>query len=396
MADIEAMSSRERLLAAIEGRVVDHIPCSFMLYKSLLTRSSGYTDFIERQLEMGLDAFVQLPPRAPVVQSDSYNLHGLPVSYHPEVEIREWKETVPGEKWPVLFKQYGTPAGVVSIEVYQDAEWPYGEHIPFLDDHLESRARKYLITREEELAALRYLLVPPNEEEINQFIEESRPIQELAARQGLLVTGGWGVGADMLAWLYGLEHMMFAVYDHPDLLGELLEIIYQWNQSRMRVVLDAGIDLYIKRAWYENCDFWTPVSWQKYVYPMLEGDVRLAHEKGAKFGYLITANCMPLLEDIARAGVDVIIGADPQKWDLVKAQEILAGKVCLWGGVNGHLTVEQGTEEQVRQEVRKVLEIFESGRGFILSPVDNIRENTERSKHNVGVLIDEWKRYTGQ
>ena len=195
----------------------------------------------------------------------------------------------------------------------------------------------------------------------------------------------------MLAWLYGLEHMMYAAYDHPDLLGELLEVIFLWNQSRMQVVLDAGIDLFIKRAWYENCDFWTPDTWRKYIYPMLEGDAHLAHEHGVKFGYLITANCMPLLEDIYKAGVDVIIGVDPAKWDLVKTQELLGGKVCLWGGVNGHLTVEQGSEEQVRQEVREALDLFKPGGGFILSPVDNIRENTERSNRNVNVLIDEWR-----
>ena len=392
VAKIESMNSRERLLAAIEHRDVDHVPCSFMLYKSLLTQSHGYSEFIQRQIAMGLDAFVQLPPRAPVVKSDSYNLHGLPVSFHKEVTTREWKETISGEKWPVLFKAYDTPAGKLTAEVFQDPEWPYDEHVPFLDDHLESRAHKYLITTIEELGALRYLLVPPNEKEITNFKEESRPLQEFAAREGLLVAGGWGVGADMLAWLYGLEHMMFAVYDRPDLLDELLDIVYLWNQNRMQVVLDAGIDLYIKRAWYENCDFWTPDSWRRYIYPMLKGDVDLAHDMGAKFGYLITANCMPLLEDIYRAGVDVIIGVDPAKWDLVKTHDILGGKVCLWGGVNGHLAVEQGSEDQVRQQVCEALDIFKQGGGFILSPVDNIRENTALTNHNVEALIDEWQK----
>ena len=171
----DSMNSRERLLAAIELRDYDQVPCSFMLHKSLLSRSSDYVDFIQRQLALGLDAFVQLPPRPPVLKNDSYNLHGLPVSYHPEVIIREWKENIPGERWPVLFKEYGTPAGELTIEVYQDPEWPYGDHIPFLDDHLESRARKYLITKKDELGALGYLLVPPSEEEITKFKEEIAP-----------------------------------------------------------------------------------------------------------------------------------------------------------------------------------------------------------------------------
>jgi len=99
------------MLAAITCQEVDHTPCSFLLYKGLLLKSWDYLDFIRRQLDLGLDAFVHLPPRAPVVVSDTYNLHGLAVHFSPEVMIREWKEILPGEKWPVLIKEYLTPAG---------------------------------------------------------------------------------------------------------------------------------------------------------------------------------------------------------------------------------------------------------------------------------------------
>jgi uroporphyrinogen-III decarboxylase len=200
------------------------------------------------------------------------------------------------------------------------------------------------------------------------------------------------VGADLIGWVYGLQKMIYAVYDQPELLQELLDIIFRWNQSRMEVVLNSGIDLYIKRAWYENCDFWSPGSWRKYVFPLLKEDASLAHARGSKFGYMITSNCMPLLDGIVEAGVDVAIGVDPLKWDLPITKAKLAGKVCIWGGVNGHLTVEQGSQEMVRAEVRTALNVLSPGSGFILSPVDNVRENTELSWQNVNALIDEWKR----
>jgi hypothetical protein len=34
------------------------------------------------------------------------------------------------------------------------------------------------------------------------------------------------------------------------------------------------------------------------------------------------------------------------------------------------------------------------GGGFILSPVDNVRHDTEISRRNVAALIDEWGRVT--
>jgi uroporphyrinogen decarboxylase len=105
---------------------------------------------------------------------------------------------------------------------------------------------------------------------------------------------------------------------------------------------------------------------------------------------------MPLLELFTEAGIDVLIGLDPEAWDMADAQRRLGGKVCLWGGVNGHLTVEQGSSDKVRAEVRRAVRILAPDGGFILSPVDNVRENTPRARENVSALIDEWQRLTGQ
>ena len=79
----------------------------------------------------------------------------------------------------------------------------------------------------------------------------------------------------------------------------------------------------------------------------------------------------------------MLIGIDPHTYDLVETKNALKEKVCLWGGVNGHLTVEMGTEEETRAEVRNAMRELNPGGGFILSPVDNVRENNNRSRKNV-------------
>jgi len=392
----DVMTSRQRLLAALRCQPVDHAPCSFMLFKGLWARAGSYPDFIRQQLALGLDTFVQIPPRSPGLVSDSYNLHGLPVDFHPAVTVRAWKESPLGERWPVLVKEYQTPGGSLRAEVYQDQDWPYGDHVPFLDDYVETRSRRFIVQRSADLDALRYLLAPPSPATVAAFQADSAPLLALARQQDLLVAGGWGVGADLIGWVYGLKNMVYATYDRPDLLGELLALIAAWNRSRMEVVLEAGVDLYIKRAWYENCDFWSPKAWQKFLFPILKSEAKLAHERGALFGYLITANCMPLLEMIAEAGVDVIIGVDPARWDMAQAREKLAGRVCLWGGVNGHLTVEQGSPEAVQAEVAEAFRRLGGAGGFILSPVDNVREWNAASQRNVRALIEAWQGLSGQ
>ena len=376
------------MLAALGWEEPDRVPCSFMIHGALLSRSASYAEFIEQQVDMGLDAFVQLPPRPPVVVNDHYDLYGLPVSYDSRVTIQESIEHLDDEPQPILVKEYHTPSGTLRAEVRQTDDWRWGDHLPFLDDYIIPRSRRFLINGRDDLDSLRYLLVPPTPEELRDFEAEARETIDLARRYDLLVAGGWGVGADLMGWVFGLENVVYATYDDPEFVREFLAIIAAWNRARMEAVLDAGVDLYVKRAWYENCDFWTPTAFRDLLLPILSDDVELAHRRGARLGYIITSNAMPLLELLLEGGVDVVIGVDPREWDLESTKRRLGREVCLWGGVNGHLTLERGSAEDVRAEVHRALDVLAPGGGFILSPVDNVREDTAQARDNVRVLID--------
>lgn len=387
-------SPREKMMSAINLIDIQDTPCSFMLFKGLLENSSDYIDFLSKQLTMGLEPYAMIPPRAPVTINDYYNLHGMAVNIHPDVKVQEWIENRPGETCPIMVKEYQTPAGTLRTEVRQTEDWRWGNHVPLFDDYISPRALKYLIDDENDLKALEYLLVPPTQQEIDIVRVESESVLQFAHKNDLLTVGGWGIGADMLGWIYGFVNMVYASIEKPDFLHALLDMISKWNLSRMQVLTDLGIDLYIKRTWYETCNFWSPQTYRKFILPILKNDVDQAHKAGVKFGCIATDKVMPILSCFVEAGVDVLIGIDPHTYDLAKIKNILGGKVCLWGGVNGHLTVEMGTEAQLREEVNCAMELLSPGGGFILSPVDNVREWTPHSKRNVEALIEEWRRLT--
>jgi len=389
---VNLLSSREKMLAALNNEQINYAPCSFMLYKGLLENSDNYIEFLQRQINLGLDAYAMIPPRSPKVVNDSYNLHGMPVSYDPAVEVKEWIERRDNEIFPIMVKEYNTPAGKLKAEVRQTDDWRWGDHVPLFDDYIAPRTLKYLIGEPNDLGALKYLLKSPSIKEKEDVRNESKSVVEFAHKHNLLTLGGWGVGADMLGWIYGFENMVYSAFDQPDFLKDMLNLISKWNQARMLVLLDIGVDIYIKRAWYETCNFWSPSSFKEFLLPIIKEEAALAHQYNTKFGYVATDKVSPLLPLLAESGIDVLIGLDPHTYDLSETKKIMKGKVCLWGGVNGHLTVEMGTEEETRAEVRNAMNELSPGGGFILSPVDNVREDDDRSRKNVKALIDEWKK----
>ena len=386
------LSSREKMLTALNNEQTNYIPCSFMLYKGLLENSDNYIDFLQKQISLGLDAYVMIPPRSSIVVNDNYNLHGMSVNFDLAVEVKEWIEHRDNEVFPIMVKEYNTPSGKLRAEVRQTDDWRWGDHVPLFDDYIAPRTLKYLIGEPNDLEALKYLLKPPSIKEKEDVRSESKFVIEFAHKQNLLTLGGWGIGADMLGWIYGLENMVYSAFDQPEFLEDMLNLISKWNQARMLVLLDIGVDIYIKRAWYETCNFWSPRSFKKYLLPIIKQEAALAHQYNTKFGYIATDKVSPLLPLLANSGIDVLIGVDPHTYDLSKTKKAMKGEVCLWGGVNGHLTVENGTEEETREEVRNAMRELSTGGGFILSPVDNVREDSDRSRKNVRALINEWKK----
>lgn len=391
-----AMTSRERMLAAMACEQPDHAPCCFMIFTALQDKTADQYDFVRGQIDLGLDAMVQLYARQPEPSWEWYehrDLLGLPVRYHPEVSVRESRTATTGGA-TVLRKDYETPAGTLSLEIEVSDDWPHGHHIPFLDDFIIPRARKRLIAEPADLEALAYLLQPPTMEDLEAFREGAAREHAFAHEHGLAAAGGWGVGADMAFWLCGIQEFLLATVDRPEFAAAVLDAIGEWNRARMSQMLAAGCDLFVRRAWYESTDFWSPALYERFLLPALREEVELAHEAGAKFGYIMTTGVMPLLDMIVDAGVDVLVGVDPiqgKGTDMAEMRRRAGGKMALWGGVNGFLTVELGEEAEVRAAVRKAMEELGEG-GFILSPVDNVTADTPKAWANVRAMIDEWRK----
>jgi uroporphyrinogen-III decarboxylase len=386
------LTSRERMLQALNLEQPDHIPCCFMSFTILRKRyAENRYQVVQAQRSMGLDAMLFIPTASRAERPDHPDLRGLPIRLSPQVETREWREAGAGR----LHKAYITPAGTLTTSVRLSEDWPHGSHIPFVDDYQIPRADKPLVTGPEDLAPLRYLLIPPQASDIQAFQEEAQKAHAFVQEAGVLLAGGWGVGMDMANWLCGMQNLMLLTMQQPEFVIDLLEMIHLWNMQRMELVLSGSVDLYIRRAWYEGCDFVTPRFYREAILPRLKAEVDLAHAHGAKFGYICSSGTQPLLDDYVTAGIDVLIGVDPiqgARTELPLLKEKLGGQVCLWGGVSGAVTVELGSEREIRSAVQTAVQTLGPA-GFILSPVDNITVDAPRTWQNIEVFIDEWQRH---
>ena len=379
---IKAMTSKERLLNTMEYKETDYVPCCFMMFHGLRDRFPGDPiRFVEEQLSLGLDAVVELPE--------------LPTSFHQDVKEKTWVEKkAPGEIHPILHKEYDTPAGTLHTSVRKTEDWPHGDKVEFYSDYNVPRSKEFHVNGKRDLKSFRYLLSPPTAAQVKEYREQCAALRRYAQKSGLMVRGVRGVLIDAAIRFAGVENLIFAAIDDPAYLEEFLEILWDWNMLRMELVLDEKPDLFLRRAWYENTSFWSRDMFRRFMKPYLMKEVIWAHEADVKYGYINTCAYMPLLDDFEEIGFDVLIGVDPvedKDLNMPELKRRAQNKYCLWGGCNGFVTVEMGAEPEIRAEVFQAMDILSPGGGYILSPVDNVRDTSERTMQNAKTLINAWK-----
>jgi hypothetical protein len=253
----KAMKSRERMLAAMSRQEVDHVPCCFELEFSPTIAGYTYRDQFERvgvMQKLGIDPFIQVEP-CWIGHTDKTRKK-YPIRMHPDVKVRVWEEK--GGNYPLLCKEYTTPAGKLSCSVQKSEDWPYGNDIPIFSDFNTPRYVKPLVLEKEDVEKLPYLFLMPGEEEKQEWRKNVSEIKSKISTDEVILKGYCGSGMDPLMWMCGSENAIMLVMEKPELARRILEITHNYEMAYQKLLAEAGVDYIERRGWYETVDFWSP------------------------------------------------------------------------------------------------------------------------------------------
>jgi hypothetical protein len=88
---------------------------------------------------------------------------------------------------------------------------------------------------------------------------------------------------------------------------------------------------------------------------------------------------LPLVRDLIEAGFDIInpVQCSAADMDPQALKERFGGRVTFWGGgVDTQRTLPFGTPEEVRAEVKRRIEVFRPGGGFVFNTIHNVQVGT--------------------
>lgn len=395
MAGMNLLSSKDRLMLAINHEEADHVPLwiNFLWSSqnqdrfsperwSLFFATGDWPNQFERAkelLDLGIDDMLTLSPPPPRL--------------HSNVRVKITQEDLPTEPYPLLAKEYNTPKGILRTVVRKTEDWSHGDDVPLFSDLSIPRAKKHLISEAADLDKLLYLLQPSSSDTMESFRKKAKEMKEFSEKHGVLMVGEGGILGDGAAWVCGVQDHMFALMDKPKFIEDLLSIFQGFDMRRIQMLLDVGVDVVVHRGWYESPKFWSPKLYRKFILPLIHEQVKVVHQGGAKFGYIMTTGVMSLLNEFLELDIDLLIHVDPvqDNVDLHQLKQKIGDDICIVGGVNSYLTVERGTNQEIEQAVTEAIRALAPGGGFILEPVDGIQMERKKIWDRLMVMIDTWR-----
>jgi len=101
----------------------------------------------------------------------------------------------------------------------------------------------------------------------------------------------------------------------------------------------------------------------------------------------------PLIDDLIEIGVDALNPVQVTASDMEPAslKKRWGDRIAFWGGINTQGVLPFGTADEVRAEVRRIIDILAPGGGFVLNSVHNIQNDV--AADNIVAMFDEANSY---
>ncbi len=210
-----------------------------------------------------------------------------------------------------------------------------------------------------------------------------------------LATGIGGVVYEYCWYLRGLERWFMDTVENPDFCAALLDrTLGFWMDYMTAFMRDVGdlVDVVMigDDLTGQHGPLFAPVFYRKMVKPRQKKLVQ--HIKSltyAKTWYHTCGNCVEYIPDLLDNGVDILnpvqtsaVGMDP-----VVLKQRYGRDLTFWGGgCDAQHILPFGTPEEVREQVRRNMEVFKPGGGYVFNGIHNIQADVP--PENIVALFD--------
>ena len=211
----------------------------------------------------------------------------------------------------------------------------------------------------------------------------------LADRGGQFFVTDLGFSLFERAWtMYGMENVFMAMATDPEFAHTLLDRILEFNLAIVEHACSHDIDaMMFGDDW--GCQaglLMGPAYWREFIKPRVRQMYQAVRAKGK---YVFIHSCGKvdaLFPELIECGLDCFNPFQPEVIDVFKAKRVYGDRLSFYGGISTQQTLPYATPDQVREEVKRLLEVVGKDGGYIAAPAHAIPGDA--TGENIAAMIE--------
>ena len=383
-----AMTSRERVWAAMRREAVDKVPCSPRLGQALnILYDDFQTDATTLALRAAAPDELDIDPHFIIgsgipefIIATGDNVRGLP---HVQCTV-EVQDDGPCD---IVTRRFDTPAGPLSDVARRPKPGRTEYGISPNPVRLE-----HLVKTPDDFGPLQYLAADPANFDIAAGL---KPMEDRVGDRGVVMVNVRSPLDHQAGTARGMEDLMVDYYHDRAFFDRQVGLWFDKMMAETKAVLERGAKIIFGSWYYTSLSVgWSPAIFREVFLPQIKAHAELIHSYGAMYDYYDDGKCMGIIDMIQEARVDVFETLTPPPVgdvDIAECKRRIGDSVCLKGYGDLLYVIKMGTPQDVDDMVRHAMEIAAPGSGFIFGTSDSIREGTPRE--NVRVYFEAARRY---
>lgn len=204
------------------------------------------------------------------------------------------------------------------------------------------------------------------EKEVNKLHDEGYPVIGRLTE----ISGGFIFET---AWqLRGMDNLFVDFYDNPDLAHLLLDKITEINTQVSARFAEAGVDI----LWLaddigiQSTMLMSPAMWRKWLKPRLKHLIDSAKQLNPHIHIFYHSDGFiePVIPELIEIGVDILNPIQPECMNPVKLKKLYRDQLSFFGTIGVQTVMPFGSPEDVKRNVREMIEGVGEAGGFIIAP----------------------------
>jgi uroporphyrinogen decarboxylase len=240
----------------------------------------------------------------------------------------------------------------------------------------------------------RYLITPENLSDYAwpdpldprryDFIAEALP---RAGDTAVLVSLGFALFER--AWtLVGMENLLIHMLTNKPFVHDLLDRILAYNLGIIDRSCELDIDIVrFGDDWGHQRGLIMGIDlWREFIKPRLRAMFERVRSRGKTVMIHCCGKVDELFEDLIDCGLDIFNPFQPEVMDVADMKRRYGARLCFYGGISTQQTLPYGSVSEVRDEVRRLIDIVGEGGGYIASPAHDIPPDAK--PENIAAMIE--------